>query len=352
MGVIKNLKRNAIIAVHSLFSGLASADNIIESQVSNGDGVEIRQQVNGGGGVLNEMLQGQETQRVVEMRDKYYRILKEADKYQIQLSGLVKDTTSIDDFENMSLEDATNPLKDPSFGQEIAATATKKVKSDFMKHSPVYEEEGYRLRVIQDNKKFQKHNNFDCVIPTGVTDYDTTLTVERDGFMPRIEIDKFVSKMVVRQKDDTDRAMVDFYLPTEASQFGKLDAILISNIFGMMESQNFRSDLTDFKTIEWYSDKAWNSEDVAHFKYDDPHLISINVFDGNFVLTFDSHIVEDGKDLTEKYKTKELDEKYASNAPKSDTIDLFTMKRHIEADDKKDKDIDLDNLGNTTLNLS
>jgi hypothetical protein len=104
--------------------------------------------------------------------------------------------------------------------------------------------------------------------------------------------------------------------------------------------------------IEWFSDKAWNSDDVRLFKYNDIKFIGIDIFDGSFVLSFDCNIVEDGKDLTEKFKTKELDEKYKSESQKHDVVEIFTYSRKMERDEKKKNDIDINNLSNTTFKIS
>ena len=66
------------------------------------------------------------------------------------------------------------------------------------------------------------------------------------------------------------------------------------------------------------------------------------------------NIIEDGKDLTEKYRTKELDEKYAIEAPKKDTIDIFVYKRKLERDKIKNKktEIDLENLGTDVIKIN
>ena len=67
------------IFVNSFFRGLKNADDIMLSQV-NGEngGTEITEKMSGGG-VFKDMLQEKETQQVKELRDRYYRILNEAD---------------------------------------------------------------------------------------------------------------------------------------------------------------------------------------------------------------------------------------------------------------------------------
>ena len=156
--------------------------------------------------------------------------------------------------------------------------------------------------------------------------------------------------MVVRENGA--RAFVDLYLPSQASQFGKIDAILISNLHQMFTEQIKKSDIIDIVSLQWSSDKAWNSPDVCLFKYDDVKFVGMNFFDGSFVLTFDCNIVNDGTNLAEKYKTQELDKKYAEEAPKQDAIDIFTLMRREEKKKKQNNEVDIDNLGNTTFKIS
>ena len=242
MTFFKKIRTNISILWHSLFRGLAAADAVMESQGSVGaDGSEIVQQKSGGG-VFADMLQEKVTKEAEETRDKNYRILREADKY---------DTSSI----KMSVDE----------NGEVTFTGTssrlkKKTKADFIKHPPVYEEEGTRLRTIQDNKTFKTKQTLygganaqfaeeDMSHMYNNLDFDTTLTVTRD-FIPRIPIDKFITKMVVRITESEERSFVDLYLPTKAGQFSKLDAIMVGNIYQMWETGNLKSDITEFKTLE------------------------------------------------------------------------------------------------------
>lgn len=314
---------------YSLFYGMESANKMLTGQ--NGDMSDngIHQNISKGG-VMNDLLEQKVTKEVEELREKHYRIIKEADKYDPTTITMTFDADGNPIFSN------TNHL-------------SKKTYTDYMKHPPVYNDENLKIRVIQDNKITQKETSIGNVsIPNGLYDYDTTLTITRGMYVPRFEIDKFVTKMVVRQNDGAERALVDFYLPTNASQFGKIDAILISNLYSMFEEKNYRSDLTEFESIEWYSDKAWNSDDMCLFKYDDIVLVNINVFDGSFVFTFDCHIVSDGKSIVEKYMTEEMEEKYKELAPKSKAVDLFAGKRRNEKLDEENNEI---NLGNTIIKL-
>lgn len=315
---------------HGLFYGLSGAEKIINAPTGSVDGVEIIQQKTGGGGVFADMLEEKQTQQVKETVDAYYRIYKESQKY---------DTSSITmdiDHETGEVVFHTDKLK-------------KKTKADFIQCPLIFNPDDAKVITIQDNKHFEDNYNTN---PAFLYKYETTLRVFREEFTPRFEIDKIVKKIVVRECD-YNKVLVDLYIPCEASQFGKIDAIVISNLYSLKNEKKYKSDLVDFIGFEWFSDKAWNTEDILLFKYNVIDLIGINIFDGSFVLTYYCDIVENGTDLTEKHKTQELDEKYAIEAPKRNDIDIFTYSRKLERDkEKKNKEIDLDNLNTTTIKLN
>lgn len=339
MKFLEKIKTNIQIFWHSLFRGMASADAVIKSQTNNEDTIRIIQQVNGGG-VFSDMLQKKETQRVVEMRDKYYRVYREADNWDASNITIINEDENGVEFGNIN-------------------SVRKKTKVDFMKHPTVCNPENLPLRTIQDNKQIQKQNNLISgynvvfepeLISKGLTDYETTLTIERDGITPRFFIEKYTKRMVVRENGD--RALVDLYLPSQASQFGKVDAILIANLHQMFDEQIKKSDIIDVLSFQWYSDKAWNSPDICLFRYDDVKFIGMNLFDGSFVLTFDCNVVNNGTDLTEKYKTKELDKKYLEESPKQEAVDIFTAMRRDKKKKVAENEIDVTNLTNTNLKIS
>ena len=329
--MFKKFFLNLKLLWHGFFYGMSGAEKIINSPSAlSSDGVEIIQQKAGVGGVFADLLEEKKTQEVKEMVDAYYRIYREADKLDVSNIIIVS-------------EDENGVV----FGMN--GSVRKKTKADFMKHPPVFNPDNIPLRVIQDNKHIENISD----ISQSLFNYDTTLIVKRDNFIPRFPIEKIVKKMVVRSLNEED-VLVDLYIPSEASQFGKIDAIVISNIRKMMDNKIYKSDLTDFLEFEWYSDKAWNSEDVCHFKYIIQSLVGINLFDGNIVLTYLSKIVYDGIDLTEKHHTKELDNKYAIGAPKRDDIDIFTYTRHLQKKENKKEEnkINFNNLNNIKFTLN
>lgn len=291
----------------SLFMGMSAADSIIKAPPVNGSAPEsVRHQE--AGGVFSDFLKGKETEQTVEMRDKMYRVMRETEKYDV--SGIVMRMGDNDD----DMEFITpHHLR-------------RKTKADFANHADVLNPEGYTIRTIQDNRKGESRSMFSIEIPTDAYDFVTTISVERDGITPRFPIEKYAKRVVVRVTDEN-KSLIDIYLPYDSSQFGKVDAILVSNLHGMMESGRLTNDITDFTGISWYSDKAWNSEDLCLFEYRNIRPLRMAVFDGSFVLTFSCECVVDGKYVGEKYETSALSKKYAEKETKSNTIDMSTAIR-------------------------
>jgi len=303
--MIKKFFNKIKLTFKLFFLGLKAGDDAIFGTSTNSSDIKSILEKQFGGGVFNDLLENKVTQEVEELRDKHYRVFKESDKF---------DTSTI----TVNIDDE---------GEIVGFNAprlSKKNLNDFMRHPPVYNPENFTIITIQDNKHIQNHSSIsDSSIPNGIYDYATTLTLHRDNFIPRFEIEKFVKKIVVRKPDNEEgRAIVDLYLPNEASQFGKIDAILISNLATMFETKNYKSDITDLTGIEWVSDKAWGVCDISLFSFKDVILSNIDIFDGNFVLVYDCKIENNGLYIPEKYKTETLDMKYKSNAKKSDIFEL------------------------------
>lgn len=335
MTKLENTFAKARILWHSLFYGMKAADAAIQSQVNGEEsGTEINEKVKPTG-VFADMLEQKVTKEVEELRDKNYRVLKEADKYTAEGMTLSEDVIINEKGEEETI-------------LTFKGGVTKKTKADFMKHPPVYETEDTQLILIQDVKQYEKNSMFVDERPKGLYDFDTNIEIKR-SFIPRFEIEKFAKKIVIRKYGRQWRSFIDIYLPTEASQFGKIDAILISNLYTLFKNPETKMDIVEFDSIAFYTDHAWNSDDFCKYEYENPRLVAVNIFDGSFVLTFDAAVVAEGEDLSAKYKTKELDEKYEAKAVKDTGVNIFAAERRAKAEEKKE--IDLENINNTTLKL-
>lgn len=302
-----NLFSKIHFLISSFFKGLKNADNVIIESAAAKDGIEVNQSFFKGG-TLNDFLYGKETEQLKELRDSYYRILKESDKYEVEVKW--------------------------SDNGDLSAIARKKDASFFKKHPPLYCKNDEKIILIQDNEQISKYSLLDASSflseYNGIYDFETTLQIVRNGYVSRFAIEKFVRKIVLKDFGMADRYRVDLYVPMYASQFGKIDALLIAELNKLIEGKVSRLDFLSFDALYFITDKAWNAENLLLYYFDDIHYNSINIFDGNFVITFDCHISKKGEDITEKYKTNTMDKKYEKKTPKKDSTDISVIYRKLK----------------------
>lgn len=288
---------------HGIFHGLRQADETMLSQVSGEDGgdqeishhLELKN-------VYADILREKKTQEVEETIDMSYRVAREANKYNVTLIG---------------------DLGDDSVGseRELSAIAVKKVAMKYEKHPEVFNENTYHVTLIQDNKFIPKRNNFSATLKdfaeaVAVNDlgFVPLIEIRYDGFTPRFALQNFVTRVVMRETK-AGKVKVDLYLPTEAGQFTKTDAILIAELHRIMDNDLKKTDFLDIKEIDFTTSKAYGAEDYIRYLISGFHYKKISVFDGSFVLTFavDTYQMTD---IVEAHKTESLSKKYEEMAPK------------------------------------
>lgn len=317
----KKLKLNLAILFHSLFRGLRSADAAMLQQVSgeDGDGQETshKLEINN---VYNDLLKEHKTQEVLETIDMSYRVAREADKYEVTLIG---------------------DLGDDSVGseKELTAIAVKKLAMKYDKHPEVFNEKGYHVTLIQDNKKIQKTTNFAMTaedlkeaLNTNGGDFTTLIGIRYDNFTPRFSLQNFVTKVVVRETK-SGKTKIDLYLPTEAGQFTKTDAILIAELHRIMDNNLKKTDFLDILSISFTTDKAYGAEDYIWYNFAFLKYKKTTIFDGSFVLTFEVG-AKQSVDIVEEHKTDSLSKKYEEMAPRKDNLSIENISA-IERREKK-----------------
>ncbi len=312
--MLKKVFFNTYLFFKGLFFGMKGADDIISQKASYSSGdIEIDQEKHVDN-IYSQLIAGKETQEVKELRDEYYRVVREANNFHVDVTGSLE-------------EGATGDLK---------AKARKKTALDFTCKIEVFNPEKLPVRVIQDNKLIPKHGNFfaDDLFSYGTNDFVSIFTVKRN-FIPRFALENYANKVVVRTIND-EYSYIDIYTTIYASQFGKVDAILISQLNDLIKTKNKKSDITDLSEFSFVTDKAYGENDLYEFSFGEIKYEGINVFDGNFVLTFKGKNIKNGFDITEKYKTKELDEKLKNKSPRNkvEGIDLFAIDRKIKKEEE------------------
>ena len=289
-----NLLFNIKLFWHSLFYGMKVADEKTMGVTKDGNTTDdaIEEHVSEDS-VYADLLKGELTQEVLELRDSNYRGYKGSFDYKYIGNGNVQKKN-----ENM---------------------ATPKLN--------IFNPEEYDVLLIQDNKLVVE-GAYEAIISQDANEGEKIennntkyyLKIERDVF-PRFLIEKYIKKIVVREGYDKGMK-IDLYCSTYARQFMPTDSLFITELKNIFEKKIRPSDTVMIDSIEFITDGCYGAKDITLYVLGTPNFESINMYDGNFVLTYTGTPICWGVDLTEKYRTEEMDRKYAEKAQRNDTITI------------------------------
>ena len=302
----KNILFNLKLFWHSLFMGMKSADEKTMGVTKDGHITDnaIEEQLSEEG-LYADLLRGELTQEVVEMRDSNYRGYKGSFDYQYVGNGNVK----------------------------------KKEDNMMSPKLNVYNPENYDIILIQDNKAVVE-GAYEVIISQDANEGDKInnrtneyyIKIEREAF-PRFLIEKYVKKVVVRGESH-DNVFVDLYCSTYARQFIPTDSLFITELKNIYEKKIKPSDTVEIESIEFITDGCYGAKDICLYNFQNLNYQSIDMYDGNFVISYKAYPVCLGLDLTEKYRTEEMDKKYAEKAMRKDAS--LNFEAIAEKEDKID----------------
>lgn len=254
---LKNIWFNIRLFMNYLMQGLRAADNLLTSQnKEDGDGTNIEQKKEVQN-VYADLLRGEVTQEVRELRHEMYYAERLSHEYTYGGNGrVVKKNRMFNYNGNIDISD------------------------------------GYPIQVIQENKE-------DITLTSDFKDTrDFTLKITRD-FIPTMRIEEYVTKLVVK-RIDKDKVILDFYTPIMPRQFDRRSRIF-TNMLGKIYEGDVRSDLIDIKGVAFTSYNAYGSDDLREYEYDGIKYELILEFDGSYVLRFTANIVKDGLDMITEF---------------------------------------------------
>lgn len=285
-----------------IFWGLKSADKIAfgAKEDPSNDGTVFEQQ-NEQNSVYKDLLKGEVTQEVKELRHEMYFSERKSHKYKYIGNGIVSKKNEIFDYPGKIDKTDGFPLQILQPNIEDTGTLSENLS-----------EVDYRIK----NKK------------------EFTIDIERD-FIPRFRLEEFTNKLVVKRINEN-AVMLDFYTPIYKSQFNTIHKLFLKELENIYMG-DVRSDVIDFRQVEFISFRAFGTDDLKKYTYNNIEFDNILIFDGHYVIKFTADIVNDGEDLINEFYCNEEEEKSRMHAPRNEngqTIDFLTAL--CKAEDKYD----------------
>ena len=289
-----------------LFYGMKHTNDTVFTQIGvNGDvGTQIQQEVSENR-VSKDLLKGEVTQQVEELRYRTYKVDRESHdfeyfspvkalRYDKQDSKFIK----YDNSDNLELVTIQPNHVIPSNVYDT----TKDI--DFMN---------------AELKDKQGNISVDVGTFTFINDYN--IKIERD-FMPRFKLEAYTTRLAVKKIDDKDNFVLDFYVSKYPQENDMKNIYFIREVEKIFNGYR-QSDITSMTRVSFVTSHAYNLPDMIEYRFDHIYFRDIIEYDGHYILKFRAHAYVNGKDITDEYYSKTMDDKYKNNEKKEVVIDAF-----------------------------
>lgn len=235
--------------------------------------------------VAKDLLKGEVTQQVIDLRYRTYEVDKKSKRYEFFSPTLAR---------NNKTKDAKKVHYENEDGREVILIQPNHV---------LVENLGESLERLDSKDKVKEKY---------------LINIKR-SFVPRFKLEDFTTKLVVKRGDDDTTAILDFYVPKYKSDTDFRLNSFLTDVVNIKEKW-VRSDTLDFDTVFFITSHAYKVDDMFSFRFDEPVYLETKEYDGSYILRFVSKIFDGGTDLTEEYYSEKMAKKYEEHAPKETTI--------------------------------
>jgi hypothetical protein len=296
------------LALNYLFTGLRGADKVIsgEEGFNTTEGSAIVQQ-NEQNSVYKDLLKGEITQEVRELRHEMYYSERASKKYQYIGGGLSEKRNELYVYNGNADRSDGFPIQIVQQNSEDTGTLSENLS-----------EKDFRIKETR---------NF-------------TIQIERD-YIPRFKIEEYTSQLIVKRINET-KVLLDFYVSKYPKKFDRRQTLFLREVNRVYMGDK-HSDIVTFDKVHFITSNAFGAPDLKGFCYNNIQFDNIVEFDGSYVLKFLADIEADGDDLVNEFYDAIANKKFEEHAPRKEyipvlDIGLFESKKKQDFDSEKNLD--------------
>ena len=318
---MKKLWLNIRIFFTLLFKGLKNANDIAftgnkDTDVGNGSSIEQQKEVQS---VYKDMLKGEITQEVIELRHEMYFAERASKKYKYTGNGRAVKMNDIIKY-NGDLE--------TSDGLDISIVQENKEDVGSLLDYEIYNigNEVELGEKSQGDLSKSKQKKF-------------TINIKRD-FLAQFNIEQYTEKIVIKQLND-DESIIDIYVNQYMKQFNNIHKLFLKQI-EQIYTGDIRNDIIEFNSLSFITNNAYGAEDLLEYEFNNIQFENIIRFNEFYVLRFLGKNVKYGNDLLNDVydeRTAKLNEEHA---PRNNNMFEWNLAlEDIEENNKADEAINL-----------
>ena len=307
MKLIKKLRDRINAYWTGFFYGLKDANDTVFTQagIDNSVGTEIQQQVTENR-VSKDLLKGEVTQQVEELRYRTYKVDRESKQFEY-----FSPTKAI----RFDKQDSKFVKYDNSDNLELIT-----IQPNHANTANIYD--GTKDVDFLNAKLVDGQGNVSINLGHFDVENKYNIEIERD-FMPRFKLEAYTTRLVVKKLDDEDNMILDFYVSKYPQEKDMKSIYFIKEIEKLMSGYK-QSDITSMIRVSFVTSHAYGLNDMIEFRFDHIYYKGILEYDGHYILKFKAHAYVNGKDQTDEFYSKSMDEKYRNNEKKEVVLDAFS----------------------------
>lgn len=315
--LFKKIKENLQVFFYNLIYGMKNTEDVIFHQtgISGDNGTSIVKEVENQR-VSKDLLKGEVTQQVEELRYRTYKVDKESKGFEYYAPTLAL-RKSGQDYKFMKYDD--------SDGLEIITIQPNDItsKEDSVQYIDKVGSHVVGKIKTEDFYNLNKQINVDIKDTLGVLTQNNLskeyrIKIKRD-FTPRFKIEEYITRLDVKKLDD-EHVILDMLV----SKYHQNDLKSISFIKEIENIRNgaVKSDTLDYKEISFITHHAYKLDDMIKFVFKNIHFREIVEFDGHYILRFKASLSKENLDLTKRYYSKAMDDKYKAKLKKDVVVNF------------------------------
>lgn len=271
---------------YGLIYGMKNTEDSILHQngITNENGTSIMKEVESQR-VSKALLRGEVTQEVEELRYRTYKVDKESREYEYYA---------------------------PTLALKKSGQDKKDMKYD--------DSDGLELITIQPNDVIVE-TVFDTLQQVGGrgNGNDYRIKIKRD-FVPRYKVEQYMTRIDVKRLSDC-HVILDMYVSKYMNEMDFKSKGFIREI-EKIRDEKIHSDILDYQEISFVTHHAYKIDDMVKFVFDNIWFKEIVEFDGHYILRFKARMSKDTIDLTKRYYSKTMADKYAKKEKKDNSCNL------------------------------
>lgn len=294
MNYIKRLCDKIYSLWIGLFFGMKNTEDTIltQSGIANEVGTGIIKEVESQR-VSKALLKGEITQAVEELRYRTYKVDQESKEYEYYAPTLA-----------LKKENQDNKFikYDDSDGLEVITIQPNEIMVESVTET---------LKHVNERGEKEKY----------------LINIKRD-FVTRFKLEEYTKRLVVKKLDDDNHVILDFYVSKYPNDKDFKSKGFVREIEKVM-NEGLRSDVLNFNEVSFTTYHAYKLCDMVSFIFNNIFFREVVEYDGNYIIRFKAHAFRNAIDLTKKYYSKTMDEKY-KNKEKKDIVFNITGSEGIQ----------------------